>query len=288
MSSYPPPGEQDPREYGQQPPGGYPPPGGDPGPAGYGPLDDPLVAVSFGDWWSKVAGVLARSWQSLLIIQLAVVAPVLVLVALVGLIVGTGAVTPQAVEPGALAWLFVSALVIVAVSLLAQGASVHVVVREAVGSPVRAGEALSFGAGRALPLLGWGFLAGILTVIGFILLIVPGLYLLVVFGSALTGVIMFEHRGIGRSIQLANKKFWPMAGRVVSFLLVGIVYNVVVEAIVGAFVAQNSVAFELVVNILTVPLTLATVGVAIVAYAELRHHEDPRVTSHVLAGELRA
>jgi cell division protein FtsX len=79
-----------------------------------------------------------------------------------------------------------------------------------------------------------------------------------------------------------------MAGRVVSFLLVGIVYNLVVEAIVAAFVAQNSVAFELVVNILTVPLTLATVGVAIVAYAELRHHEDPRVTSHVLAGELRA
>jgi hypothetical protein len=251
-------------------------------------VDDPLVAVSFGDWWSKVVGVFARSWQSLLIIQLAVVAPVLVLVALIGLVVGTGAVTPEAIGPGALAWLLVSALVIVAVSLLAQGASVYVVVREAVGNPVRAGEALSFGAGRALPLLGWGLLAGILMLIGFILLIVPGLYLLVVFGSALTGVIMFERRGIGRAFQLANKKFWPMAGRVISFLLVGIVYNLVVEAIVGAFVAQNSVVFELVVNILTVPLTLATVGVAIVAYAELRHHEDPRVTSHVLAGELSA
>jgi hypothetical protein len=299
MTSYPPPGQQGPDEYGQEPPAGYPPPGGYPQPGGYGAAGygtggpsagDPLVAVAFGEWWSKVMGVLGRSWQSLLLIQLAIVLPILILVALGGALAGMGArtATPQAVlSAGALAWIFLSALVVVAVSLLAQGASVYVVAREAVGSPVRAGEALAFGASRALPLLGWGLLAGLMTAIGLILLILPGLYLLIVFGSALTGVIMFEHRGIGRSFELANRKFWPMAGRLLSFLLVGLVYNAVVGAIVGAFLAQRSLAYELLVNILTLPLTLATVGVAIVSYVELRHHEDPRVNSQVLAGELR-
>ena len=36
---------------------------------------DPLVATSFSDWWAKVIGVLSRSWQPLLIIQLATVVP---------------------------------------------------------------------------------------------------------------------------------------------------------------------------------------------------------------------
>lgn len=306
-SNPPPPGGHGPQDYGNQPPGGYPPPEGYQPPAGFPPgsyypppgaqppsgypppTEDPLVPVSFGDWWSKVLGVLARSWKSLLIIQLATVVPVLILVTLVGLAIGTGAVTggPALVGPGMVAGLFLS-VVVVAVALLAQGASVYVAVREAVGSPVQPGEALSFAAGRALPLLGWGVLAGIMTLIGFFLLILPGLYLLVVFGAALTGVIMFEHRGIGRAFELVNRRFWPTAGRLLSFMLAALVYNLVVDAILGAFLAQNSVVYQLLANILTVPLTLATVGVAIVAYAELRHHEEPRVTSHVLAGELRA
>jgi hypothetical protein len=104
----------------------------------------------------------------------------------------------------------------------------------------------------------------------------------------LTGVIMFEHRGIGRAFELVNKRFWPTAGRLVTFVLAVAVYTWVVEAIVGAFVDPNGLAGSLVINILTIPASLATVGVAVVAYAELRNHENRGITSPVLANELRA
>ena len=50
---------------------------------------DPLVATSFSDWWAKVIGVLTRSWQPLLIIQLATVVPGMIIVAIVTAAAGT-------------------------------------------------------------------------------------------------------------------------------------------------------------------------------------------------------
>ncbi|MCW0212859.1 MAG: hypothetical protein OJJ54_05840 [Pseudonocardia sp.] len=304
MSTQPPPGEDGPHPgsgepapdhghdpgYGRSapygPPGqGYPPPAGYPQPGGYETapvLDDPLVATSFGDWWAKVLGVLARSWKALLIIQLATVVPALVVGALISLLAGTGSNLGLIVFVGAL-----SAVVVIAVSLLAQGASVFMAVREATDRPTSASEALSFAAGRALPLLGWGVLAGILVAIGFVLLVLPGLYLLTVFGAALTGVIMFERAGIGRTFELVNRRFWPTFGRLITFVIAAAIYSGIIGAILGSFLDYDGFAYSLLHNLLTLPVTIASVGVAIVTYAELRNHENPAVTSPVLAGELR-
>ena len=41
------------------------------------------MATSFSDWWAKVIGVLTRSWQPLLIIQLATVVPGMLIAAIV-------------------------------------------------------------------------------------------------------------------------------------------------------------------------------------------------------------
>ncbi|MCU1628954.1 MAG: hypothetical protein JWP64_3903 [Pseudonocardia sp.] len=277
-----------PEGYGQQPgayPQGYGQPGGYPQPGGYGAapvVDDPLVPVSFGDWWSKVIGVLARSWQSLLIIQVATVVPGLIVGALIGLLAGTGSNIGLIIVVSA-----VSALVVIAVSLLAQGASVFMAVREATDRPTSPGEALRFAAGRALPLLGWGVLAGIMVVIGFILLVLPGIYLLVVFGAALTGVIMFEKAGIGRAFELVNRRFWPTFGRLITFVIAAAIYMGIVEAVLGLFLDPNGFAYSLLSSLLRLPVTLASVGVAVVTYAELRHHENPNVTTPVLADELQ-
>ena len=194
---------------GQYPPGAYA--GGQPPFPGSSPyaVADPLVATSFSDWWAKVIGVLQRSWKPLLFIQLATVVPGIIIAALVTAVaaVAIGTESTAFSIVAALVGL-IGALVLIVVMFLAQGVSVFVVAKEATGEQVDFSSAIRLAAQRALPLLGWSLLAGILVVLGFIL-ILPGLYLLIVFGASLTGAVIFERAGIGRTFSLVN----PRSGR---------------------------------------------------------------------------
>ena len=223
------------------------------------------MATSFSDWWSKVIGVLTRSWQPLLFIQLATVVPGMIVAAIVA---GAAAEpSPPRSRSAALCSASIGGLILFVVALLAQGASVYVVGKQASGEEVDAGPALSFAAGRALPLLGWGLLAGILIGVGFILLVMPGIYLIVVFAASLTGVIMFERAGIGRTFSLVNPAFGQTLGRLLSFALAALVYSAIVGMIVGADRSERASSRVLVYNMLTLPVTFASVGVAVVTYA---------------------
>jgi hypothetical protein len=250
------------------------------------------VPRSFSEWFSKVVGVVSRSWQPLVLIQLVAALPGLVFGGIVQAVAGSptdpGAVaTPEAtglavgVSIGAL----LAVLVAVVFWLLAQGASVFVAVRDAVGRPAKAGEALSFAAGRALALFGWGLLAGLMLVVG-LLLVLPGLYLAIVFVAALTGVVVIERQGIGRAFTLVNRRFWPTAGRLVLVGLIVLLYQVVVAFTVVAVAGVGTFAATLLSTVLALPVALVLVGVAVVTYAELRHHEDPAVGSPALAAQM--
>jgi hypothetical protein len=241
------------------------------------------VATSFSDWWTKVIGVLQRSWQPLLIIQLATVVPGIILAAGVTAAVGTDS---TAISAGAAIISLIAGLILFVVALLAQGASVYVVGKQASGQEAGAGPALNFAMGRALPLLGWGLLAGLLVMIGLAALVIPGLYLLVVFAGSLTGVIMFERAGIGRTFALVNPAFGQTLGRLLTFLLAALVYSAIVGAIVNALVGPQGFVTDLLSNILTLPVTFASVGVAVVTYATLRNRENPAITTPALAAEL--
>jgi hypothetical protein len=275
-------------------PGQYPSygqyPGGDPVAA-----DDPLVPRSFSEWFSKIVGVVSRSWQPLVVIQLVAALPGLVLGGLAQGLMGTpgdpgGLGTPEAtgLTVGFSIGALLAVLISVAFALFAQGASVFVAVRDAVGRPTRAGEALSFAAGRALPLFGWGLLAALMLVAGFLLLVLPGLYLTIVFGAALTGVVVIERQGIGRTFALVNRRFWPTAGRLVVVAAVALVYNVVVGLLVAAVAGTGTFVGTLLSAVLALPVSLVSVGVAVVTYAELRHHEDPAVGSPTLAAQMES
>jgi hypothetical protein len=229
-----------------------------------------------------VIGVLTRSWQPLLVIQIATVVPGMIVAAIVA---GAAASQSTAVSIGGALLGLVGGLIVFVVALLAQAASVYVVGKQASGEEVGAGPALSFAAGRALPLLGWGILAAILIGVGFILLVIPGIYLIVVFAASLTGVIMFERAGIGRTFSLVNPAFGQTLGRLLSFALAALVYSAILGMIVGVIFREGFVG-GLVYNVLTLPVTFASVGVAVVTYASLRHRENPEVTTRTLAAEL--
>src|SRR5690349_6694819 len=85
-----------------------------------------------------------------------------------------------------------------------------------------------------MPLIGAGLLTAIGIVFGFVLLIVPGLYLLTIW-AVTAPVIVVERQGVfdslGRSRQLVRGNGWPVLGAFLAAILFGLVVNFVLNAI---------------------------------------------------------
>ncbi len=109
-------------------------------------------------------------------------------------------------------------------------------------------------------LIGAGILAGIGIAIGFVLLIVPGLFLLTIW-SVLVPVIVLERTGVfdsfGRSRELVRGNGWQVFGVLVVLFLIILVVRLVLSVIIGALL-DSFVGFalaDMIVNLLTVPLS---------------------------------
>jgi len=280
-------------------------------------VQDPLVPADIGGWFARVFGVIRRSFARLLLLQgvAAVATAALVFVLVQNMM---GAVATSAAELGTLSqvpdadaitgmvtslWLsmitpytVIATLALVVLNLFIQGASWHVAVWEAAGQPASLGAALRFAAARALPLFGWGVLAYLLVAVGCVLLFIPGIYLVIVFGASLLGVVLVERRGIGRCFALVNPRFWPTTGRLLLTMVIFAAYAIIVSMIVTPLTIGIGVPGDnlylgpmlgLAANlVLSLPLGIAAIAVLVVTYAELRAHEQPGVTTETLAREL--
>ncbi|MBC3192589.1 hypothetical protein H7X46_16110 [Pseudonocardia sp. C8] len=289
------------QQYGGPEPTGqpyaYPAPGGYPAypaaPSGTSP--DPLVPFSFGDWFSKIVGVVQRSWKPLALIQLAVYIPIAILnavAALAGYTAATSGLDPTGLpSPGFLTGTLLVGLLLFAVSLvvsaLGQAASVFVVVRDAAQRPYTPQQALAFARSRALPVIGWSLLAGLLVMLGFFALVLPGIYLATVFAGALLGVVVVERAGMGRAFTLVNPRFFPVLGRLLVLLVAAIVASLLVSLVVGPIVTLSPVLGQLVSTVLIgIPVAVVAAGATVVTYAENRFHEYNPVHTPVLADEI--
>lgn len=129
-----------------------------------------------------------------------------------------------------------------------------------------------------LPLFLVGLLAGIAIAIGFLLLIVPGLFLLTIW-AVLAPVVVVERAGVfdafGRSRQLVKGHGWQVFGVIVILFLITAASTGVVRAIfVG--IADSFVGYflaDLIVRVLVSPLSAIA---AAVMYFELKaRHGEP-------------
>src|SRR5215218_4618050 len=123
------------------------------------------------------------------------------------------------------------------------------------------------------PLLLAGILAGIATAIGFVLLIVPGLFLLTIW-AVIVPVIVIERTGampaFGRSRELVRGDGWRVFGVIVVLFLLQIVLGGLVQAIVGGASDDSFAGYaiaDLIVHVLITPLSAMA---ATVMYVELR------------------
>jgi len=306
--SYPP-GNYPPGAYPQGAQGGYPQGGyqGYPGYPGYPdggaatpPPDDPLVPGDFSSWFQKIIGVVQRSWRQLAIFQLviavltaiylAVTVNVTARMAEYGDALSAGQTLPPAdgmAAFGIFSVVLLAGMVVLGlISALIYPATFFVVIRDAAGHPASLGDALRFGGSRLLATVGWGILSGLITLVGFILLIIPGLYLSIVFGASLLGVIVVERGSIGRCFTLVNARFWPTTGRLVILWLIYLVYYGITHAIGSAFGGPLSVTPGIVEALLTIPIGIFLTGALVVTYAELRFREHPGVTTQALDAEM--
>jgi hypothetical protein len=113
----------------------------------------------------------------------------------------------------------------------------------------------------AMPVLGQlilvGIIAGIGIVIGFVLIIVPGLILLTIWSVA-APVVVLERAGavraLGRSRELVRGNGWPVFG-VIVVLVIGVgVVSAIIDAIGGAAGTGVGIVVHVVVGVLTAPL----------------------------------
>jgi hypothetical protein len=246
------------------------------------PLDDPLVPPDLRGWAERVVGVARRSLVPLVTIQVGVGAVgVAISVAITPLLPAPGAEPNGAASMVAMLGL----LAAVVIGILAQSGSTYVAIRDADGRPATASEGMRFAVRLAPILIPWGIAAGAMTMVGFVF-VVPGLYLAVVFGATLIGVLTVERMPIVRCFQLVNRRLWPTVGRMGIAVAVAAIYSVASTFVVSALSSPQSIAEAALQAAMAIPLGIGAVGVTTVTYAELRFIESPQVMTPQLAREV--
>ncbi|WP_250035609.1 hypothetical protein [Paractinoplanes maris] len=289
----------DPSAYGAA---GYGPPGYGPAGPGYqlppgyyaGP-EDPLVSANFGGWWQRSFTLLAAVWRPMVQVQLLWAIPLAIVGVLSALYVPeqvgfSGTTAPDLSEVFTpLLLLLPFTLLAVVLTLVAQLATLEVVVQRATGRPVSAGQALLAGLRRSLALLGWQILAGLTVLAGALLCFLPGIYAAIVL-IILPPIILLERgKGIGRAFQLFHADFGASIARIatvgglnIAFILVeGVFVGVLnpgadTSSPLGIASAVLSALFSVATGVVICPLILT-------AYADMRARHEPFSTAYLAA-----
>jgi hypothetical protein len=126
------------------------------------------------------------------------------------------------------------------------------------------GELFSSVAPVVLPLLAVSILAAIGIAVGFVLIIIPGLFLMTIW-SVVIPVVVIERPGIfssfGRSQALVKGYGWQVFGVIVVVILLAILISIVVAVIASGMSDGLRGALQYVLNILTAPLQALLVSV---------------------------
>lgn len=201
------------------------------------------------------------------------------LIGVLGLQTAAGA-TPQI--DGAFWSKFAIAMVIqLVIASIGQGAMIHAAGEEINDRPANLGDSFSVGLKQALPMIGLMIVVYIFTLIGFMLLVVPGMIVAIALSVAIPSLVL-ERLGIGaaltRSRQLTKGNRWRLFGL---FLIVGVIFWVMMLVIgmlfggLGAVASGGLTAYTLVGGPLvgTIAALVFTTGLAVL-HVELRRLRD--------------
>jgi hypothetical protein len=169
--------------------------------------------------------------------------------------------------------------------LLATGAVFKFQLDAYLGRPADISESFTyaFGRHRLLSLLWLGIIVTLMVGVGFILLIIPGVYLFVALAFAIPVLMLEGLRGMGaisRSMSLVSGRWWPTFGRlliglilyIVAIFLVGVIGSAITHGVssVSLYLIINGIV-GIVVSVFIAPFYAALVNVT---YVDLRVRKE--------------
>lgn len=180
--------------------------------------------------------------------------------------------------------LLVSLAIGVIITAILQAAILRAAAQATIGDPVDVEASYRWGLARFGSVLLVSILVGLAVGIGFLLLIIPGIILLVMFSVSVPAVVVENRRGtdaMRRSWELVSHHFWHVLGVIlVAAILAGIVSGLV-SAIGGSNGLLRAI-FQAIAQIITAPFTAL---VSILLYLDLRARRE-NLTASALRAEL--
>ena len=292
MDGQPPVLPPDPPQPPATAPPSLPPP---PPPPGERPL--PLQPMGVGELLDAAIKLYRSQWKSLLGIAAILLVPITFLQAFLTRSVGgpfTTEPAPITSEGALVAASVIAVLQFLFVQPLLTAAVARASAEAYLGNRVLVGPTLRFALTRVHSILWISILSSLAALLGFILLIVPGIIVLVRFAFGSTVLVVERRKGskaLGRSWRLAKGHFWKLFGVfILAFLMAGIVASVLSIPAGLAFAAIGPSGWPIaavgdsLAGVLTTPFTTL---ITVLLYFDLRIRKEA-FDLEVMAQEIAA
>ena len=224
------------------------------------------MKFSTGSVLSRSLSVLFRNLISFFVIGLIVYIPLFV----IGIILTSGVTS----EDGAMKSALVIALLAMLLSFVVAGAVAYGVFQDLRGKRAGIGDCLSVGFSRMFPVIGVALLAGLATVAGLILLIVPGFIVLCMLYVAVP-VAVVEKPGVmaalSRSADLTKGSRWSIFAIV---LVISVASNIVGRIMNGAMESSDAVLIVILGVVVNLIFNLWSSVAQAVSYHDLRKEKE--------------
>jgi hypothetical protein len=221
--------------------------------------------------------------------------PTLLSVVISGLLNGWNAALGMAEPAVADSGYFVRAGLDTIVQLVLSGVTTALLVQMAYDAklqrPLRIGQYFGPALSAAIPIAILGLAAGILTVLGLIALIIPGIWIYAVFSMMPAAVVIEKvgFSGLSRSANLTKDYRWPIVGAIILLVIIAAIIGFVAMFLVGILLGTTGfTGIGLVVGILVLSLVsaigaaLGSISVALI-YARLREIKEGATVRDIAA-----
>ena len=237
----------------------------------------PRVPLGVGALVSESFSILFGKFAPVLIVALV---PTVLSLLVSGLLIGFGATIgldqPDLAAPGAGFAFVLTTLAQIAFYSLTTALLVQLAYDAKLGRPIQIGWYISNSLGVIIPLSVLIIVAAIAAAIGFIFLIIPGLWVYAVF-AMVAPVVVIERvgfGGLGRSAELTKEYRWPIIG---ALILMGICTAILsfFAAFVAGLLANAGVIVAMIAFLIPTALAAALTGILIaLIYAKLREIKE--------------
>jgi hypothetical protein len=250
------------------------------------------ASLGVGSIISESFSILFRHFFAVLILSLG---PTLLSIVISGLLNGwnaaLGVAEPTAPDSG----FVIRAGIDTIVQLVLSGVTTALLVQMAYDAklqrPLRLGQYFGPALSAAIPIAILGLGAGILTMLGLIALIIPGIWIYAVFSMMPAAVVIEKvgFGGLGRSASLTKEYRWPIVGAIILLVIVAAIIGFVAMFLVGILLGSTGFSgFGMVIGILVLSLVtaigaaLGSISVALI-YARLREIKEGATVRDIAA-----